>query len=63
MQTNPDISSVFNPIEDAINSIMKSFGLSGLAVGVVKQDEVAYTKLKKIYFNHWRWRTTLLNGS
>jgi CubicO group peptidase (beta-lactamase class C family) len=39
-----DISSVFNPIEDAIRSIMTSFTLPGLAVGIVKQGEIAYTK-------------------
>jgi len=44
MQTNPDISSAFNLIEDAIGSIMKSFELSGLAVGIVKKGENAYTK-------------------
>jgi tetratricopeptide (TPR) repeat protein len=42
MQTNTDISSVFNPIDDAIGSIMESFGLSGLAVGIVKKGETVY---------------------
>ena len=44
MQTNPDISSAFNPIDAAIDSIMKSFELPGLAVGIVRQDETVYTR-------------------
>jgi CubicO group peptidase (beta-lactamase class C family) len=44
MQTNPDISSVFNPIEDAIGSIMKFFELPGLAVGIVKKGETVYAR-------------------
>jgi CubicO group peptidase (beta-lactamase class C family) len=44
MQTKPDISSVFKPIDEAIGTIMKSFELPGLAVGIVKRDETAYAK-------------------